>query len=89
MRIHYRIVETGETHSPSATSAAHVVARGGGKAHPRQRWCLIDVLGVIRPSQFDTVPSLIPISRATCAIGRDDASTVFTASSRNSGLNFL
>jgi hypothetical protein len=36
-----------------------------------------------------SVPSFTCISRATSAIGRDSATTILTASSRNSGLNFL
>src|SRR5664280_2198575 len=43
----------------------------------------------IRDSQLPKVPSLRPSSRATCAIGRLDSSTIFTASSRYSGENFL
>src|SRR5882724_4769545 len=37
------------------------------------------------PTQLPSVPSLIPSSFATRAIGRDVAITIFTASSRNSG----
>src|SRR5947199_10840717 len=37
------------------------------------------------PTQLPRVPSLIPSSFATRAIGRDDSITIFTASSRNSG----
>src|ERR1700727_1519726 len=37
------------------------------------------------PTQLPRVPSLIPRSFATRAIGRDDSITIFTASSLNSG----
>src|SRR6266436_3510952 len=37
------------------------------------------------PTQFPRVPSLIPSSFATLAIGRDVSITIFTASSLNSG----
>src|SRR5579859_1909163 len=37
------------------------------------------------PTQLPRVPSLIPSSFATRAIGRDVSITIFTASSRNSG----
>src|SRR5579863_4487093 len=37
------------------------------------------------PTQLPSVPSLIPSSFATLAIGRDVSITIFTASSLNSG----
>src|SRR5665811_1607978 len=37
------------------------------------------------PTQLPRVPSLIPSSLATLAIGRDDSITIFTASSLYSG----
>src|SRR3954470_9810590 len=40
-------------------------------------------------TQFPRVPSFTWISRATSATGRDDSITIFTASSLNSGVNFL
>src|SRR4029450_2567519 len=40
-------------------------------------------------TQLPSVPSTIPSSRATCAIGRDVSITAFTASSRNSAENFF
>jgi hypothetical protein len=42
-----------------------------------------------RLTQVPSVPSFTCISRATSAIGRDSTTTILTASSRNSGLNFL
>src|SRR4249919_2591906 len=39
-------------------------------------------------TQFPRVPSLIPSSRAICAIGREFMMAAFTASSLNSGENF-
>src|SRR5215207_3142668 len=39
-------------------------------------------------TQFPKVPSTMPSSPATCAIGRDVSITAFTASSRYSGVNF-
>src|SRR4051794_5154614 len=41
------------------------------------------------PPQLPSVPSCTWISRATSAIGRDVSITIFTASSLNSGVNFL
>ena len=40
-------------------------------------------------TQFPSVPSPMPSSRATAAIGRDPSITSFTASSRNCGEKFL
>ncbi len=54
-------------------------ARGGSSPACSARYCV---------TQFPKVPSLIPSSRATWAIGRDASITRRTASSRNSVLNF-
>jgi hypothetical protein len=48
-----------------------------------------EVRGRYAATQFPSVPSPIPSSRATAAIGRDVSITNFTASSRNSGEKFL
>src|SRR3954453_12233709 len=54
-----------------------------------QRWFLIGVLLRYLCTQLPRVPSCTCISRATSAIGRDVSITIFTASSLNSGVNFL
>src|SRR3954463_8425666 len=54
-----------------------------------QRWFLIGVLLRYLCTQLPRVPSCTCISRATSATGRDDSITIFTASSLNSGVNFL
>src|SRR5665811_179870 len=40
-------------------------------------------------TQFPKVASPIPSSRATCAVGREESMTNFTASARNSGEKVL
>src|SRR6185312_16404536 len=40
-------------------------------------------------TQFPRVPSCTPVSRATSAIGREVSTTIFAASSLNSGVYFL
>src|SRR3954451_4043591 len=54
-----------------------------------QRWFLIGVLRAVFVHPVAEVPSCTCISRATSAIGRDVSITIFTASSLNSGVNFL
>src|SRR4029077_16607653 len=63
------------------------------RSSSRNRACSLTVSGGsspawsrrYRPTQFPRVPSLIPSSFATRAIGRDVSITIFTASSLNSG----
>src|SRR5436190_11526353 len=50
-----------------------------------QRRFLADVLTAVYANPVPRVPSLIPSSFATRAIGRDVSITIFTASSLNSG----
>ena len=50
-----------------------------------QRRFLAGMLTAVNFTQLPRVPSLIPSSLATLAIGRDVSITIFTASSLNSG----
>src|SRR4029450_825533 len=66
--------------STSRTRARWETVRGGSSPACSRRYAL---------TQLPSVPSTIPSSRATCAIGRDVSITAFTASSRNSAENFF